>query len=474
MTDPIKVQVAVPSDIATKQLRLRTNAKGRVLTISSNLLEVFGFFKGDKVREEIIGDGGEGMMIVKCDPEACEGPVKQVYGRHYPRRKNNPFEAQLEVSSQRILERAFPVDTDRVHVVFEHGRVIVTPIRTVKDRALANARRANPRSVFAALTSGVDITSLQNNGYHMEAILEWRPQEKRDKGDLTETGLLAAMANSNSVAAVFNEDIYSVNLDVVAKQVLKRGIFLLHASPQCDDLSNVKGKKLKESAEEDLSTTADMIWDLVNLAERVAPPCILFENVPGFLECDAYRVAKLRLRRMGYSVHEHVGDARDYGGMTSRRRAYVFATVLDADFSFEAPQARNEESIWGIIEPYLEGCRDVSHSRSLQRGKENGRLRAIRPGSTYSRTPLKSQEHMCKDSLVVEPEDGKFLWPSQELLLRLMGIESMDLNCVSKTIASEIIGQSIDVVHHAAILAPITKHIDTWLETAGGLNRHAA
>lgn len=460
MTLPVLVQANVP-EIATKQLRFRRKGEARILTISSNLLTLFDFAKGDAVVERSLGPG-EGMVIERCY-DLFEAPrTKRVYARHYPRRRNNPLEHQVEVSSQRLIDEAFPSDCSRVHITFEKGKVTIKPLLTIAERAMANASNANPKSVFAALTSGVDLASMRAHGYSVTAVLEWRPQEKRDKTDLTETGMMAALANSGPIHAIFNEDVTCCVLDRIAKVLERKPVMTFHASPQCDDHSNLKAKSIKDRHLEEAESSADMIIDLLNIIERVAPPVVVLENVPGMLKSAAYEIASLRLKRWGYARHEHVGDARDYGGYTSRKRAYVVFTQLDAPFAFEEPFTPREKDAWGMVESYLPECRDVSASKSLQDGKACGRLRAVRPGARTLPTPVKSQARMAKDSIVIEPVDDQFLFPSEDLLKRFLGIEATDLNSVSTTIASEIIGQSIDGPHHAAIIRAIDRHVEAW------------
>jgi len=457
MTEDNLVQVHIP-EIATKQLRFRHSGSRRILTISSNLLQLFDFKKGDPVVETSLG-AGKGMVITRAYSLFDQPNTKRVYARRYPRRKNNPLEYQIEVSSQRLLDASFPEGCTRVHVRFEAGRIVVTPLQTISERALANAIAAQPGATFAALTSGVDLASLRAEDFSVSAILEWRPQESRDKTDLTETGALASLANSGPVRALFNEDVTCAVLDEIEAAMSRHPIMLFHASPQCDDHSPLKAQALKDRDHEDASSTEDMIIDLLNIVERLAPPVILFENVPGMLNSAAYQVASLRLRRWGYRRHEHVGDARDYGGLTSRRRAYVVFTQLEAPFSFEEPFTSRHKDAWSVIAGDLHECRDVSHSKSLQDGKACGRLRRITPASTSIPTPVKSQARMAKDSIVIEPEDGDFLWPTENQLKRFLGIEDVDLSAVSATTGSEIIGQSIDRPHHASVLRSIKTHI---------------
>lgn len=458
------VRVNVP-EIATKQLRFRQNAGRRVLTISSNLLTLFDFAKGDAVTERSLGPG-KGIVVERAYDLFDQPRVKKVYARTYPQRRNNPLENLVEVSSQRLIDASFPKDCSRVHIRFEHGRITITPIRTVAEKVRANACAAEPLSVFAALTSGVDLVSMREVGFSVSGVLEWRPQEARDRSDLTETGMLTALANSGPVHAVFNEDITTCVLDRIAEAMERKPVMVFHASPQCDDHSSLKSQALKDRDLEDASSTSDMILDLLNLIERLAPPVVVFENVPGMIGSAAYEVASLRLRRWGYRRYEHVGDARDFGGLTSRRRAYVVFTQLDAPFAFEDPFTERDKDAWAVVEPYLGGCRDVSGSKALRDGKASGRLRVVRPGAVSVRTPVKSQGRMAKDSLVIEPREDQFLWPSEDLLKRFLGIEAVDLSAVSATLATEIIGQSIDGPHHASVMRAVRGHIEAWMMAA--------
>lgn len=472
MNQDILVRVNVP-EVATKQIAFRHKAGKRILTVSSNLLSLFGFEKGDNVIEKSLGQG-KGMTVERIEDLFTAGPSKKVYGRTYKQRRNNPFEHLIEVSSQRLIDEAFPEGCNRVHVKFEQGRVTITPIMTIADKAKRNALHAEPLSVFAALTSGVDLHGLQKSGFSISAVLEWRPQEARDKTDLTETGAMTALANAGPLYALFNEDITSCVLDSIAEVMSKRPPMILHASPQCDDLSNLKAQVFKDRDHESGASSADMILDLLGLIERLAIPVVVFENVPGMLKSAGYEIASLRLRRWGYRCFEHVGDARDFGGLTSRKRAYVVFSLLEAPFAFEDPASSRNIDPWAVVKPFLDDCRDVSHSKSLNDGKACGRLRAVTPQSKNLPTPVKSIARMAKDSLVLEPEPDKFLFPNEALLKHLLGIDEVDLSAVSATIATEIIGQSIDANHHAMIMRCVKRHIEDWLVTARPLLKAAA
>lgn len=103
----------------------------------------------------------------------------------------------------------------------------------------------------------------------------------------------------------------------------------------------------------------------------------------------------------------------------------------------------------------------ITHSKSINDGAACGRLRVIDQESTFSPTFLKSQDRMAKDSVVVA-HDGRYFFPDAELMKALMGIpKSFSVDAVSKSVASEIIGQSIDYVMHHKVTQAIRRHIDS-------------
>ena len=103
--------------------------------------------------------------------------------------------------------------------------------------------------------------------------------------------------------------------------------------------------------------------------------------------------------------------------------------------------------------------RDITHTNSLQDGLKTGRARLLKRDSLFSPTVLKSQNRQAKDSLFIYDEvSNKYYFTSNKLLSELMGIK-MNFNAVGGTIESEIIGQSIEVPMHEALLDSINNHI---------------
>jgi len=455
------LNVNIPKQ-ATKNLQLQTFGQNkRKLCISTNWLPLFGFESNSYTKEELIGKN-KGIRITFAFKD--EKNIKKVYTRTYKNRKNNPLETQLDIRKQSLICEAFPSSTTKVHVVFKYGEITITPITDRKINILQKFKKAkNKFSTFLACSSGVDGASLIKNGFTIETLLEYRPNEKRDKNDLSETGALNALANFK-VNTLINEDIMNIDLQKLCKLTKESEHTFAHISLQCDDFSNVKANSLKKASLISGDTTIDMVYDALRIIDSYMFPTVLFENVPNFFTSDTGKILVARLKRFGYEIHYDKYDARDYGGNTSRVRGYLFATLLEAKFVQPQKAQKSNTKLWDrLIEPKISNneLRDVSSTKSLKDGLRTKRARLITRDSICSGTILKSQNRQAKDSIFIFDEiRGNYYFPSNELLAELMGIE-MNFNAVSKTIESEIIGQSIDISTHESILNSIKEHIYT-------------
>lgn len=111
------------------------------------------------------------------------------------------------------------------------------------------------------------------------------------------------------------------------------------------------------------------------------------------------------------------------------------------------------------IVPYLHDCRDVTDSKSIQDGAACGRLRVITPEKTYANTPVKSHNRQAKDSICILHE-GRYLLPGEKMLKALLSIpQEFTTDCVGSTIATEIIGQSVEYGVVKQLMAAVKQHV---------------
>lgn len=441
-------------DVITKELGIVRTGGARKIRLSTNFLPLMGFEAGRRHSVEVLPHL-EGIRIAFD----TDGPQK-VYSRQYKSRRNNPFETLIEVGSQSVLDAALPGYTERLHFTMRHGEIFVRPLanRTFSIRRRL-AKEADPFNAMVAMTGGIDVRCLMDTGFRIRAVLEFRPQELRDMRDLSETGVLTVLANSRP-QYVFNEDISTVDWRRVATTMEGAPQFgVAHISLQCDDYSTAKARSLKLRSEEDLSTSRDLVYDALRMIETINPAVAVIEQVRGFSNSEEGRLLRIKLRKWGYFLSEAVLKGTDFGGLTGRERFYTVASVFPG---FEMPRVAggNPSALWSQIEPYLDGCRDVSNTKALIAGLETGRARMITKDSLFSKVILKSQARGAKDSLRIETPDGRYLMPSLELLQHLQGIpKDFDFSSVSGEQCTEQIGQSIEYPMHEAVCRAVHRHI---------------
>lgn len=458
----IQAHAHVP-ELITKELQIARSGDRRKIRISSNWLSIMGFEPG--VRHETTPIAQHAGLRLSFSATGRQ----KVYQRRYKRRQNNPFETVIEIGAQGILDTAIPGYTERLHFTIRHGEILIRPLANRTFSIRRNLREeANPFAAAVAMTSGIDLRCLQDSGFTIDSVLEYRPQEARDRYDLTETGALNVLANAKP-RLLLNEDISRVDWDYV-RDLMAGGpqIAVMHISLQCDDFTTAKGGNIRRQAVADLTTTRDLVYDALRMVETIRPACVMLENVPGFAASGEGQLFMLKLRKWGYHVSDGIFNASEFGGLTRRERYYLVGSVFPG---FDMPKVSTPlyQPLWEQIQPFLPGCRDVTHTKSLQDGIACGRARLITPSSTIAPTVLKSQARQAKDSLYIEVEPGRFVLPSLDLLQFLNGIPTdINLNSVNAEIATEIIGQSIDYRMHERIAKALHEHI------AANVGQHTA
>ncbi|MBD80322.1 MAG: hypothetical protein CL840_15510 [Crocinitomicaceae bacterium] len=458
-----EVSVNVP-ETATKQIKARYRHGKPVYTLSSNWLVLFGFNEDTRVVEESLGPGKGFIVRVANDSDT---KTKKVYTRTYKSRQANPLnpparriERQIEVSRQELINESLGEGCENAHITFTNGCLYFRPVTTEQRSLLQNLSKDDQISTLVAMTGGVDAAVLEQGGFRVDAIVEYRPNEKRDKSDYTEMTALSALVNSKP-RVLCNEDIYKLDVKRLAEAIGDSPISVLHASLQCDDYSTLKTNKQKADSVVDLSSTLDMFIPTLNILDELRIPVLMIENVPGFMSSPINDVLVLQLRRRGYHVHQQIFDAREFGGNTSRKRLYLVASTLDAPFAFPTPEA-SDLNVWrDIIEPNLAEImsHDLTDTKVMQDAIRMERARVIRKDKPFSPTLTKSQGQSTKDQVVVEHE-GRYYKLPLSLQMKLNELpESFDLNWAPLDKAEQIVGQSISCALHHRIAQSVREHI---------------
>lgn len=429
----------------------------RRLRFSSNFLPLAGFTAGTRFEAKSLGFG-KGVEL-RFAPQGSQ----KIHLRSYGRRQANPLETQIDVQSQSLIDDAIPAYTEACRWAIHHGRITITPLknrvftigRSMKKRPLAERFEA-----FVGMTSGVDIRLMEEHGFTVRGVLEYRPNEARDTSDRTETGALNALANGRNIRVLANQDVYSADWEVIAKAMGSRDgvIGCAHLSPQCDDFSTLKTHADREASIANLTSTLDMIVPVLKGIEALQPATVVIENVPGFLASHASTILALQLRRMGYQVSSTVLNGADFGGLTGRKRAYMVASIWGG-FCFPEPTGRNATPIHDLLGSEIERLRDVSSTSTMAKALTTGRARIVKPGDTVAPTITKSQPRMAKDSVVIDDGKGGLRFVDGRCSKRLMGLETVNTALVTSDIEAEIVGQSVEGPMHGALMRAVHQHI---------------
>ena len=456
----------------------------RKITGSTNLLMFFGWNKDTPVEEIVIGKG-KGIKIVKCEKQVAR---KRIYQRQYKRRSNNPCETYFEISAQSKVDTAIPLDCERVNIKITHDAIYVTPDLDASVRA-KNASVAK-RFIFDAIcTGGVDAHAFANaGGWEPRMITTYRPVEARDGSqDKTETNVLSAIANV-PFKTIVNKDIYTINYHAIS-EVFKTQPHCLVGSLECDDYSAVKEASKKQAHLESGKSTLDMwiaMLDNIKAYRDCKPMTVLLENVSSFIYkgihryhttdaklsyirenpsdyTESFKLFKLQLQRMGYTVHHYSCNALSYGSNSSRFRSYIFATLLDSKFHFPEPTGFSNVNVWkDIVLPELEAGNLKPMKSSKSFAKENRRaISNIVDENFMGHTGclIRSQSRQVTESIYIQ-HNGETYMPNNTILKALLSIDmGFDVEFLPVNEAQGIIGQSVFYSLYKRLAARIRQHI---------------
>lgn len=466
---PQLFKVNVP-EVATKVLKLRKANDKKIMTLSSNWLPLFGFHSDAQVVEEVIAPN-KGFRVRLANSDDTK--TKKVYVREYKSRSANPLkkdakrvEQLIETASQKIISEAMG-DAEHAHITFRYGEITFVPVANAEYKLIQDLSQDDKINTLVAMTGGVDCAVLEQSGYTISAVCEYRPNERRDTSDYTELTSLSTLANC-APKALFNEDIYTLDMNRIAEAMGDTPITVAHVSLQCDDFTQgIKSKEAKQNSIEDMSSTIDMFIPTLNMLDAVKPPVLVVENVPGFMGTKdspnpINDVFCLQLRRRGYKIHQQVFNAKDFGGYTTRKRMYMVATTLNTEFNFPEQTGERPFSVWGeVIVPNMKEImtRDITDGKVTKEAIASGRSAVISKNKPFSPTMMKAQGQSTKDSIMIEIE-GRYYRPSTQVLKQLNSLpDSFDADWMPIDKAAQIIGQSICCKLHHAIMESVSSHI---------------
>ena len=134
---------------------------------------------------------------------------------------------------------------------------------------------------------------------------------------------------------------------------------LLLASPACQGHSEASQPKRRQYHDAMRATA----WAVVDCAEVTRPKGFSVENVPQFVEWTLFPDWLSAMRRLGYTVTQHVLLATEHGGPQRRRRLFITGT-LNGSVPVIRPSTNIEPPFEPCLDPQAGGWRPMAECRS--------------------------------------------------------------------------------------------------------------
>jgi DNA (cytosine-5)-methyltransferase 1 len=159
-------------------------------------------------------------------------------------------------------------------------------------------------------------------------------------------GLRLAFANDHDLeameaatrCAMWDEETIGLNCSIeqIPTEMLPQ-IDILVAGLSCKGSSRAArtGANKSISLPEFHTEAGWLVGPFIHLAMTTNPLIIVIENVPQYLDTASSEIMRQTFARLGYTCHEEVFDAHDYGSLEGRKRMSLVFTTVGIDFSFD-------------------------------------------------------------------------------------------------------------------------------------------
>lgn len=231
---------------------------------------------------------------------------------------------------------------------------------------------------------------------------------------------------------------------------------VLEAGIPCSGASIAGAAKRGLDCPEAHPEVGHLIVPFIALIARFNPGIVILENVKQYLSSASMHILRNMLRDLHYEVEERVISGKDWNALENRERIVVVGFTKGADISLERDlqmPARVERKLAEILE-------DVpldDESWSEMAGLKAKEQRNIEGGKAFFRMQIFDEQdegfncltkglgkNRHTDCKVRHPENPKLLRiPTPKEHARAKGIPEVLIESLSKTIAHELLGQSV-------------------------------
>ena len=425
-------------------LKLGQNRGNPRVWIEGKHLTQAGFTQGSKFRATF----GKDSIVLEL---AADGD-RTVSGR----KRDEQAIPIIDINADAIGE-AMGKDTARIAVKIAAHRIEISPSRIA---GMIAARVMTAIAIGACVGGGLLTQAAKAAGFNTVAAVEI------NEG-------FAAVHETNHGGHTLNTCISEV--DFAAVRAASGPVGLFHAGIPCEPFSAIRrnagdGVKVDKTLAPEAHELGDMTFWNLRAVDQLNPHTVVFEQVPKWLESGSGWMARHVLTRMGYTVDARIIDSADLGSVSSRKRAYMVATMFPA---VKWPEAVTAEAKLSDILLSPDDLRCEWFSRSTeskgwlfnhwekQTAKGNGFASQVVNYSDSRIGTIKKRYFAGQgDNQVVAHPDrpGFYRWLTIGEVKAIMGLPAdYDLG-TAKTTAGEVMGQGVEVGALTQIIRSVTSN----------------
>lgn len=448
--------------------RIGTTSKGAPrVWLEGRRLERSGFMPAARYTLSVDADGRS--IVLTVDPTGDRMVSRRV--------RDGGSQPIVDIASSRALSTLEGFEMLRVR--FETGRVVISPTASEVRRVERAARLRRRVEVGEPLTAGSVSTGLGVLSYALH-------------DGMTRAGLDVRLAFSveideryqeHCVAAnpVWREDTMAIAApmqEIGFDQSTLRGlpqVDVLEAGIPCTAHSNAGRAKKRLAIPEDDPNAGHLIAGFLSIVAATNPAILVVENVPQYIDSASFSILCNQLSEWGYDVRSTVLRGADFGCLESRDRMALVATTagIDVDLETLAPadppeqfladvleDVPNDSPMWSTMEYLREKeMRDLAAGKSFRMQIFDGSSNCVSTiGRGYSK--IRSTEPKIRSEF--DPSLLRQMTPVEHA--RVKGVPEEMIDGLGKTIAHEMLGQSILVEPFRALGERMGGAITAWIE----------
>lgn len=449
---------------ATKILQLTEHRGNPRLWLQGKSPELSGFAPGSNF--VVIAQAGR--VVIRLAAQGDRTVSRKVY-------RSGTVAPVLDVNSERDLKPL--AGCQAVRVIFGDGEVIITPLaseirRVRRLRRLRDKLDAGLPLETAGIAAGAGVlTSAIHEGLHQAGLSVHAAIHNEIREDLCDHALEVNDALSVDTIMV-NVPLQELAFDTEVLDQLGE-VDILELGLPCSGASVAGRAKRGLQHPEAHPDVGHLVAPALALLVKLNPVVAIFENVPAYSNTASASIIRQQLRDLGYSTHERELLATDFGDLEARKRWCMVAVTRGMAFDVDAIPLPSlpDRSLASAFDPLDTVAADWSEMTGLK-AKE---ARDLAAGKCFRMQVFTGQESsintLTKGLAKNRSTDPKIQHPTQPELLRVptpgeharfKGIPERMIRGLSKTVAHQLLGQSVCRAPFRALATHVGHAIRAW------------